>query len=333
MTETPAVPTRGAADLRAVFLDFGTVSSQGDLDPTPLLRVMPGLELRDNTRQEDVAGLVARASIVLLNKLRLSREVIEGSPSLRLVLLSATGTNNVDLEAARERGVGVCNLRDYCTASVAQHVLGVMLLLTHKLREYDTLVRAGAWQRGEHFCLLDHPIRELTGRKLGIVGYGVLGQAVARAASLALGMEVLVAQRPGGAPAPGRVPLDDLLPQVDVLSLHCPLTPQTQGLIGASALRRMKPDALLINTARGALVDSQALAEALRERRLGGAAIDVLPQEPPVDGNPLLTPDLPNLIVTPHIAWAAREARQRCLDEMALNVEDFLRGGRRGRVV
>jgi glycerate dehydrogenase len=249
------------------------------------------------------------------------------------VLLSATGTNNVDLEAARERGIGVCNLRDYCTASVVQHVLGVMLLLTHKLREYDALVRSGAWQRGEQFCLLDHPIRELAGRRIGIVGHGALGRGVARAASLALGMEVLVANRPGGIRAAGRHDLDRMLAQVDVLSLHCPLTPQTQGLVGAAQLAAMKPDALLINTARGALVDSRALADALRSGRLGGAAVDVLPQEPPVDGNPLLEPDIPNLIVTPHVAWAARDARQRCLDEMALNVEDFLRGGHRGRVV
>jgi glycerate dehydrogenase len=156
---------------------------------------------------------------------------------------------------------------------------------------------------------------------------------VARAAGLALGMEVWVANRPGGEPHPGRHDLPDLLPQVDVLTLHCPLTPQTLGLIGVPELARMKPDALLINTARGALVDSQALADALRAGRLGGAAIDVLPQEPPVDGNPLLAADIPNLIVTPHIAWAAREARQRCLDEMAANVEDFVRGGHRGRVV
>jgi len=141
-----------------------------------------------------------------------------------------------------------------------------------------------------------------------------------------------VANRPGGTREPGRIDLDGLLPQVDVLSLHCPLSPATQGVIGAPQLARMKPDAVLVNTARGALVDSAALADALRGGRLGGAAIDVLPQEPPVDGNPLLAPDIPNLVVTPHIAWAAREARQRCIDEMAANVEDFRRGGRRGRV-
>ncbi|MBK6351195.1 MAG: D-2-hydroxyacid dehydrogenase [Proteobacteria bacterium] len=319
--------------MRAVFLDYATVSFNRDLDPSALRRALPDLELRDHTPQAAVPEAIAGATVVALNKLRITRETIAASPDLKLIVLAATGTNNVDLEAARERGIAVCNLRDYCTASVVQHVLGTMLLLTQRLREYDALVRSGAWSRGDQFCLLDFPLRELAGRKLGIVGYGALGKGVARAASLALGMEVWIASRPGGEPRAGRHDLDELLSQVDVLSLHCPLTTLTQGLIGAPQLARMKPDALLINTARGALVDSQALADALRAGRLGGAAIDVLPQEPPVDGNPLLAPDIPHLIVTPHIAWAAREARQRCLDEMAANVEDFARGGHRGRVV
>jgi len=318
--------------MRCVFLDYDTVSFNDDLDPAALHRALPGLELRPHTPQAQVAEVLAGAEVVLVNKLRITREIIERTPTLRLIALAATGTNNVDLEAAKERGVAVCNLRDYCTASVVQHVMGNLLLLTHKLREYDALVRSGAWQRGEQFCLLDYPIRELTGRRLGIVGYGTLGKGVARAAQ-AFGMEVLVANRPGGTRVAGRLDLDELLPLVDVLSLHCPLTPATQGMIGAAQLARMKRDAVLVNTARGALVDAAALADALRAGRLGGAAIDVLAQEPPVDGSPLLAGDIPNLIVTPHIAWAAREARQRCIDEMAANAEDFRRGGRRGRVV
>ncbi len=319
--------------MQSAFLDYATVTANGDLDPASLRRALPGLVLHDHTAQQDVAARVAGCTVVLVNKLRVTREIMESAPSLRLIVLAATGTNNVDLDHARSRGIAVCNLRDYCTVSVVQHTLGVLLLLTQKLREYDALVRRGAWQKGEQFCLLDYPIRELAGRKLGIVGYGTLGKGVARAAQQALGMEVLIAQRPGGERVAGRVDLDELLPQVDVLSLHCPLTPATQGLIGAQRLARMKPDAVLINTARGGLVDAAAVADALRAHKLGGAAIDVLAQEPPVDGNPLLAADIPNLIVTPHIAWAAREARQRCLDEMAENVQDFLRGGRRGRVV
>jgi glycerate dehydrogenase len=318
--------------MRAVFLDYATVSFHGDLDPAALRRALPALELRNHTTQDEVVSLVSGAECVLVNKLQLTRAAIESAPALRLILLAATGTNNVDLEAARERGVAVCNLRNYCTASVVQHVFGTLLTLTQKLREYDTLVRSGAWQHGEQFCLLDYPTRELVGRCLGIVGYGTLGKGVAGVAK-AFGMSVLVANRPGGARQPGRCDLDDLLPRVDVLSLHCPLTPATQGMIGAARLARMKPDAVLVNTARGALVDASALAEALRAGRLGGAAIDVLTREPPVDGDPLLAGDIPNLLVTPHVAWAAREARQRCIDEMAANAEDFLRGGHRGRVV
>jgi glycerate dehydrogenase len=315
----------------AIFLDYATVSFKGDLDPAPLHRALPDLEIRDHTRQQDVARCIAGREVVLLNKLQLTREIIEATPSLRLVALTATGTNNVDLAAAAERGVAVCNLRDYCTASVVQHVFGTLLMLTRRLREYDELVRSGAWQRGDQFCLLDFPIRELTGRTLGIVGHGTLGRGVAHAAS-AFGMKPVVANRPGGERQPGRLDLDELLPVVDVLSLHCPLTPATHGLIGRAQLARMKPDAVLINTARGALVDSVALADALRTGRLGGAAIDVLAEEPPLHGDPLLEGDIPNLVVTPHVAWAARDARQRCLDELAANVEDFRRGGRRGRV-
>ncbi|MFO1406085.1 MAG: 2-hydroxyacid dehydrogenase [Steroidobacteraceae bacterium] len=318
--------------MRSVFLDYATVSFRGDLDPAPLHRALPGVEIRDHTAQRDVAAAIDGREVVMLNKLRLTREIIEAAPSLRLVALTATGTNNVDLEAAKSRGVAVCNLRDYCTASVVQHVIGSLLALTQRLREYDALVRSGAWQRGEQFCLLDFPIRELTGRTLGIVGHGALGRGVARAAQ-AFGMQVAIANRPGGERQAGRVDLDELLPRADVLSLHCPLTPATTGLIGARELARMKPDAVIVNTARGGLIDAQALADALRAGRLGGAAIDVLAEEPPVNGNPLLAGDIPNLLVTPHVAWAAREARQRCLDELASNVEDFRRGGHRGRVV
>jgi glycerate dehydrogenase len=208
----------------------------------------------------------------------------------------------------------------------------VLLALTRRLREYDRALKAGAWERADGLPLPAFPIRELAGRTLGIVGHGTLGQGVARVA-LAFGMRVLVANRADSAPQAGRLDLPALLPRVDVLSLHCPLTPSTRHLIGARELALMKPDAVLINTARGGLVDAGALAAALREHRLGGAAIDVLEEEPPVHGNPLLAPDLANLIATPHTAWAAREARQRAIDELAANVEAFLRGERRNRVV
>jgi len=318
--------------MKSVFLDFATVSTADDLDAGDLLAALPGLTRHAVTPDEEVDERIAGAEVVLLNKAEMTRARIEANPQLRLIALTATGTNNVDLQAAEERGVAVCNIRDYCTPSVVQHVFATLLALTHSIREYDRALKAGAWEREEQFTMLHYPVRELAGRTLGIVGYGVLGQAVAKVAE-AFGMRVLVAARPGAPQSEGRWALRELLPQVDVLSLHCPITAQTRRLIGAPELALMKTDAVLINTARGGLIDPQALANALRAGSLGGAAIDVVDQEPPVDGNPLLAPDIPRLIVTPHTAWAARESRQRAIDELARNVRDFFAGGRRGRVV
>ena len=316
--------------MRAVFLDFGTVSN-GDLDPGPLERALPGIVIHDRSAQADVPGRIAGCEAVLANKSVIDGATIRANPTLRLVALTATGVDNVDLAAAREAGVAVCNLRDYCTASVAQHVFALLLALTHRIADYDALVAGGRWQAAGQFSVFPYPIRELQGRVFGIVGHGTLGKAVA-ALARAFGMRVEIANRPGGAPEPGRRDLDDLLPELDVLSLHCPLTDATRGLMSRERLARMKPDAVLINTARGALVDTRALADALKAGTLGGAGIDVLEREPPPPDHPLLDASIPNLIVTPHVAWAAREARQRCLDELALNVLSFLSGGRRNRV-
>ncbi|MGH8495691.1 MAG: D-2-hydroxyacid dehydrogenase [Gammaproteobacteria bacterium] len=316
--------------MKAVFLDFATVS-RSDLDVAALKAILPGIELFDVTHALELPGRIAGAEVVITNKIRIDAAAIAAARNLRLVALVATGTNNVDLGAARERGVAVCNIRGYCTASVVQHVYALILALTHHLAGYQRLLQEGAWRESPQFCLLDYPIRELVGKTLGIVGFGELGQGVARAAP-AFGLEVLIAERRGAPLRAGRMAFDELLGRADILSLHCPLTPETARLIGAAELRRMRSDAVLINTARGALVDERALADALRARAIGGAGIDVLSEEPPVGGNPLLAGDIPNLIVTPHIAWAAREARQRALDEVVANVADFLAGGQRGRV-
>ncbi len=324
--------------MRAVFLDYATVSN-GDLDPSVLARAAGSLELFATTNAAEIGGRIGGADIVLLNTITLSRTALQAAPAVKLVALAATGTDNVDLQAAQELGIAVCNLRGYCTASVAQHAWAMILSLTQHLTDHARFATGGAWQRGEEPDVLARPLRELAGRTLGVVGFGALGRAVAGVGEV-FGMRVIVARRPGAAPPDpslppdlSRVELTQLLAAADVVSLHCPLTPATRGMIGARELALMKSDALLINTARGALVDAQALAEALRAGRLGGAGIDVLSQEPPLDGDPLLDPGIPNLIVTPHVAWAAREARQRCLDEMAANIQDFLSGGRRGRVV
>jgi glycerate dehydrogenase len=316
---------------RAVVLDLATITT-GDLDLAALDAALPGWVGYPVTRPDELHARIADADVVLTNKVRLDRAAFTAARSLKLVCLAATGTNNVDLDAARERGVAVANLRAYCSASVAQHVFALVLALTIDLRGYRQLLDDGAWRDSPQFCLLDYPVRELAGKTMGIVGLGELGRATARIAE-AFGMAVIVAERPGAGPQRGRVPLEELLARADVVSLHCPLTDATRGLIDAAALRFMKPDALLINTARGALVDEAALADALRAGEIGGAGIDVLSEEPPVNGNPLLDADIPNLIVTPHIAWAAREARQRAIDEMAANARAFLAGERRNRVI
>jgi glycerate dehydrogenase len=316
--------------LKTVFLDYDTVSN-GDLDTAGLREAAGDLILYESSESK-IAERIYAADAVLLNKLELTRELLLGAPRLKLIALAATGTNNVDLMAARERGIAVCNVRGYCTASVVQQVWGLILSLTQHVHEFSRLSKDGSWATDEGGTVMSHPIRELQGRVFGVVGWGELGRGAARVAE-AFGMRVAIANRSGEPPQPGRLRLDELLANADIVSLHCPLTDSTRGLIGARELKLMKPDALLINTARGALIDSAALAAALKAGRLGGAGIDVLPQEPPVDGDPLLDGQIPNLLVTPHIAWAAREARQRCIDEMAANIRDFRGGGRRGRVV
>lgn len=314
------------------FLDFQTVSFNDDVMVMPLRAVVDELRLWPTTADAELHAHAADAAVLFSNKVKLERALLEALPDLKLICLAATGTNNVDLQAARERGVTVCNVVSYCTAAVAQHVFALILSLNQHLYEYGELLAGGAWKRAPQFTLLDYPIRELTGRVMGIVGYGELGTAVAKFAE-AFGMRVLIATRNADDTRPGRIPLAELLSQSDVVSLHCPLTPETRGLIGRQQLALMKPDAILINTARGALVDEQALADALRGGAIGGAGIDVLSEEPPVHGNPLLEPGIPNLIVTPHIAWATREARQRVIVEMAANVAAFKKGEKRNRVV
>ena len=316
--------------MKAAFLDYDTVSN-GDLDISALSAAVDELRLFGSDDSE-TAERIRDVEVVLLNKVELSRELLQGAPGVKLVAVAGTGTNNIDVIAARELGVAVCNVRGYCTVSVAQHVWGLILSLTQHLSEYGRLASDGSWTRNEVHTVLSHPIRELDGRIFGVVGWGELGRGAARIAE-AFGMRVVIANRRGQSPVPDRVELDELLAVADVVSLHCPLNDLTRGLMGPREFALMKPDALLINTARGALVDGHALASALKQGRLAGAGIDVLPHEPPLEDDPLLDPGIPNLILTPHVAWAAREARQRCLDEMAANIKDFREGGRRSRVV
>ena len=322
--------------MKGVFLDRASLISPmaaagADVDLSPLTALFPDWTYYDRTMPEQTAGRIQGADIVITNKVVLDRTCLQQAGGLGLVCVAATGTNNIDIDAAGQAGIAVTHVTAYTTPSVTEHVFMLMLALLRHLPDYQRLVAAGQWQHSEQFCLLDYPIVELAGRKLGIVGYGELGRAIARIAE-AFGMQVCIAARSGAAPVAGRLALDQLLAEVDILSLHCPLNQETRNLIGARELALMKPDAVLINTARGGIVDEQALAAALRAGRLGAAAVDVLVTEPPANGNPLLANDIPNLIVTPHIAWASRESRQRLVDEVAANISAWMRGEERNRV-
>jgi glycerate dehydrogenase len=316
--------------VKAAFLDYDTVSS-GDLDASHMAAAVEELRLFD-IDQARVADMIADVEVALINKVKLSRELLNSAPKLKLVAVAGTGTDNVDLAAAHELGIAVCNVRAYCTSAVVQQVWALILSLTQHVDVFSRMSRDGSWRREGSAVGLTHSIRELHGRVFGVVGWGELGRGAARVAE-AFGMRVLIANRRGAEAQEGRLRLETLLPVADILSLHCPLNEATRGLIGPRELALMQSNALLINTARGGLVDGPALVAALKSGRLAGAGLDVLAQEPPAEDDPLLDPAVPNLLITPHIAWAAREARQRCLDEMAANIRDFRAGGRRGRVV
>lgn len=316
--------------MKAVFLDYKTMGS--GLDLTCLQAIVDELVVYDGTSDADLAERIRDADIVYTNKMRLTAELLRDAPKLRFIGLTATGSDNVDLECAREHGIVVANIRNYCTASVVEHVFGALLMLTHSLPQYRASVAAGEWQQSSMPFLLNHPIRELSAMTLGIVGHGTLGQGVATIGR-AFGMQVLVAARPGATTIPdGRHAFEDVLASADAISLHCPLNRETRKLMSAKQFGQMKKGAFLVNTARGGLVDSAALVKALETGHLAGAAVDVLPHEPPVDGDPLLDYTGRNLIVTPHIAWASDEARQNAIDELAANTRAFLAGESRNHI-
>lgn len=280
----------------------------------------------------EVAARVRDASIIITNKAVLRGELLSTLPKLKMVAIAATGTDNVDLDWCRANGVVASNIRGYAAHTVPEHVLALALALRRNVPAYQRDVRAGRWQQSPLFCFFDHPIRDLHGGVMGIVGRGSLGQGVARLAE-AFGMRVLWAEHKGVVEVrSGYTAFDTVLREADVLSLHCPLNERTRGLIGAAELRMMKREAVLINTARGGIVDEAALALALGEGWIGGAGFDVLTQEPPREGNPLLQIDRPNFILTPHVAWASARAMQALLDQLTANIEAFARGEPRNRV-
>ena len=282
-----------------------------------------------------VGERLAGATIAIVNKAPLPAAAVDALPDLKMVAVAATGTNIVDLDACRRRGIVVSNIRGYAEHTVPEHVFSLLLALSRNLMAWRESVLAGRWQQSDQFCLFDHPIRDLHGATLGLVGSGSLGNGVAGLAE-AFGMRVLRAEHKDAAVVrPGYTAFSEVLREADAITLHCPLTPQTQGLIGEAELQSMKPTALLINTARGGLVDEPALIRALKEGWIAGAGFDVITVEPPPDGHPMVDPELlalPNFLLTPHVAWSSRPAMQTLADQLIDNIEAFVAGQPRNRV-
>ena len=307
-----------------VILD-GFTTNPGDLSWDPITALGP-CTVWDRTAPEALLERLGAAEIVLTNKTPLGAETLAALPHLRLISVLATGVNVVDVTAASARGISVCNVPAYSTPGVAQAVFALLLELTNRTGHHDRSVRSGRWSAGPDFCFWDGTLVELAGLTLGIVGYGAIGAAVA-GVGRAFGMRILAHRRSQSGPiADGGafVDLDRLFQESDVVSLHCPLTADTEGLVNACRLSRMKPTAYLINTARGALVQEAALADALNAGWIAGAGLDVLSIEPPAATNPLLMAQ--NCVITPHIAWATRAARQRLISCSAANIAAFLAG-------
>jgi glycerate dehydrogenase len=310
--------------MKIVLLDAHT-ANPGDVSWAPLESIAQ-CSIFPRTPLAETVARCAGAEIVITNKSVLNREVIESLPSLKYIGVTATGYNVVDVAAAKERGIVVTNVPGYSSPAVAQLVFALVLELTNHVGHHTQTVRDGRWVSCPDFCYWDHPIIELSGRTFGIIGYGDIGGSVARIA-LAFGMKVLASRREWNTPPPdGVTPVssDEIFKSSDVISLHCPLTDATKHLVGERTLGLMKPEAFLINTGRGPLVDEAALADALNAGRIAGAGLDVLSVEPPAGGNPLLSAK--NCLITPHIGWASREARIRLIDQTAANLRAFLAG-------
>lgn len=310
--------------MKAVFLDYASLD-QNDLNFKDLEKTFDEWEIYPSTSSEQLLERIQNVDVIISNKVVVNAEAIQQCPNLKLILISATGTNNIDLVQAKKQGVVVCNCQAYGTSAVAQHTLMLMLNLATSFKQYERAVQNGDWNKASQFCLLDYPIIELEGKTLGILGYGELGKAVAKLAE-AFGMKILVGALPNRPVQENRIPFNELLSQVDFLTLHCPLSTDTQNLIDAKAFDAMKPSAFLINCARGGIVNEQDLADALIAGKIAGAATDVLMVEPPKDGNVLLNSEIPNLLITPHSAWGSVDARQRIVQQMVENVEAFKKG-------
>ncbi len=309
--------------MKGVILDADTLGP--DIDLAPVTSLLDEWQVFGTTQSRDIVSRIAGAEVVLTNKVPLTQRDFEAAHQLRLVSILATGFNHIDLAAARTHDVTVCNARGYATPSVVQHTISLMLALSNNLLSYTAAVHQGHWQQSDVFALLDKPIIEVSSKRLGIIGYGELGRGVAEVAR-ALGMEVLIAERPNARLRPGRTPFETVLTEADYITLHCPLNEATTHLINQRTIGLMKPSAFLINTARGGLIDETALVEALNDNRIAGAAIDVVKVEPPPNDDVLINSGCSNLIITPHSAWGAIESRQRLISQTRENIAAYLEG-------
>jgi glycerate dehydrogenase len=271
---------------------------------------------------EEIVDRLKDATIAIINKVPMRAETLKQLPKLKLIAVAATGTDVVDKAYCKEAGITVVNIRNYAFNTVPEHVIALIFALRRNLLAYVEDVRAGRWSKVNQFCFFDHPIRDVAGSTLGIVGYGAIGKSVAKRAE-ALGMHILPYDV---FPQEGLVDLETVLKESDIITLHCPLTPETKNMIGERELKMMKPTAILINTARGGLVDEEALTKALKDGTIAGAGFDVLTKEPPKEGNVLLDLNMPNFILTPHVAWASLEAMQILADQLIDNIEAFADG-------
>lgn len=306
-----------------VFLDQATLP---DVDLSPLQQLALSFQCYPQTSPDEVLPRLVNATVAIVNKVVLNAATLALLPNLKLICVAATGVNNVDLTAAAAAGITVCNARDYAQHAVPQQAMALLLGLFNQIVPYQQAVQQGAWSRSPQFCWLRYPIRQLAGLNFTVVGYGGLGQATAQLAA-AFGMNILIAERPDSAVVrAGRLSFREALPQADVLSLHCPATADNHQLINRETLSWLKPSAVLLNTARGSLIDSTALAEVLRNGQLAGAALDVLDIEPPPLDHPLLQPDLPNLLISPHVGWASQQAMQTLVEQTADNIRSFFAG-------
>jgi glycerate dehydrogenase len=317
--------------MRAVFLDRSTID--GSIDLAPIESQVDNVTYFEHTTQDKIIYRAQFAEIIISNKVLLDSEILSQLPKLKLICVAATGTNNVDLEAAKRLGIAVCNVSSYSTTAVSQYVFALLLEAMQKTSLHIASTRQGDWQNSPIFCHLSTPINELAGRTLAIIGYGEIAQSVAKIAN-AFSMQVIVAERKGSTQIrDGRVSFEQAMAAADIITLHCPQTPETENIINSQSLALTKKGVILINTARGGLINSRDLLSALKTKHIGYAILDVLEQEPPPKDHPLLNTNLNNLMITAHVAWGSLQAQHRLIIGIANNINSYLQGEQLNRIV